>query len=492
MIRPLTLVALGIFIFASAVRLANLGERSLTHDEAWRANWSHHGGMDEARRTPPLQYAMNWTIQHVVGRSEFVLRLPYALAGIVCVVVLFEVTRRTVHVHAAVFVAAVAAAHPALVGYSRALKVFSLEAMMSALLIWAGLETYQRFTRRNLFLFLVVAVVGIGLTFTTSLMITAWTPLLVWAALRGDIADQGPRASLRTLLGVLGVIALFGAGWYWWLAGCPYRAMVVQYHTQTFDSWPAAYAPVELAGWMVRSAFGATRYAIGMELVWTPLNWVIGTMTMLALSASVVTLWQRARPLVVFIALLFPVAFVAAALRQWPMAALPMSTYLVPPAVIAIGCGLATLVRPLGRSVPSAVILGVCLALPAARAVKATMVAPSMSEHVRPVFAYISAHKQPGDAVFIYYGVSDASEFYWHDAKTPALVQPGSDRGQLERFMQRFDGFIAEHGRVWFVFTHDWGSERANYMSFLTGHYRLLDAYENSDASGHLFTDQDQ
>ena len=210
-------------------------------------------------------------------------------------------------------------------------------------------------------------------------------------------------------------------------------------------------------------------------------------MAMLAVCGSVGVVWQRARVLFAYMAILLFLAVVAAALRQWPLAALHTSTFLIPPVVVAMGCGLAAIASRLGRSGALAMILGVCLALPAARAVKATIVASSFSQHVRPIFEYVSAHKQPGDALFIYYSVSDAFEFYWRDAKTPALVQPGSDRGQLERFTQRFDDFIAQHGRVWFVFTHDWGTDRADYLSFLTGGYRLLDTYEVGDASAYLF-----
>lgn|GEM_PF-2947103 len=480
-------IAVAVLVFASVVRLADLGERSLTHDEAWRANWSHHGGADEILHFPPLQFLLGCMIQHGIGRSEFVLRLPYALAGIACVIILYEFTRRTIDGRSAVFVAAVVAVHPVLVAYSRVFKVFGLEAMMSALLVWAGFATFHRFTRRNLLVFLAVAITGLGLTFTSSLLIAAWTPLLIWSATRGDTPGDNQRASPGTLLWVLGVIFVFGIGWYCWLSGSSHTDRFATYHEHTFHVWPESYAAPVLLHWFLRSAYGAIRYALGMELVWSPLSWVIGTAELLVVGASIGVLWRRARVLLCFVPFLFFVTALAAALRQWPLAALHTSTFLVPPVAIAVGCGLAAMVGRLGRSIPTAMLLAVCLFIPAARAVKASIISVSKPEHVRPVLEYVSERKQPGDAVFVYYAADDAFEFYWRDATVPVLVQPRSDRGHVERFTERFDRFIADHGRVWLVFAKDWDAEQADYVHYLTGRYRLLDACESCDASGHLF-----
>ena len=162
-------------------------------------------------------------------------------------------------------------------------------------------------------------------------------------------------------------------------------------------------------------------------------------------------------------------------------------TFLVPIAVIAIGCGLWELTKRLGRSLPTAVFIIVVVLIPAARAAKRTIVQPVVSEHIRPVFDYVAAHKQPSDAMFAYYFVRHSLEYYWHDKEMPVLLQPGDDRQNFAAFTQRFDDWIADHDRVWFVFTHNWKNEREEWIGHLKRTYTLLDKFHTFDASAHLF-----
>ena len=69
----------------------------------------------------------------------------------------------------------------------------------------------------------------------------------------------------------------------------------------------------------------------------------------------------------------------------------------------------------------------------------------------------------------------------------PVLVEPRADRGKPEVFARRFDEWISEHQRVWFVFSHPWANEREEWLGHLTANYELLDHFEIADASTHLF-----
>ena len=97
---------------AAFLRLYNLGYDSIGHDEGGRVNWTHHGALAESRRLPPLNTLTFYTLQHFVGRSEFIVRLPSALAGIALVLFLYLFVRRLVDQRAAVLVSALVACHP--------------------------------------------------------------------------------------------------------------------------------------------------------------------------------------------------------------------------------------------------------------------------------------------------------------------------------------------------------------------------------------------
>ena len=488
-VRP-ALIIIAVVIFAAVVRLSSLGYDSLAHDEAFRANWWHHGDIGQARRFPPLQYALGWAVQHIVGRSEFVLRLPYALAGIACVVVLYRFARKHLDPWAAVLIAALAAGHPVLVQCSQRAKVFSLEALMAAVLMWAGLEAYRKPSGRRLLLFLGAGLLGLGLTFTSSLVIASWIPLLAWASLRGKETN---RRQVGMFLCVAGILVAAGTAWYVWLAGCADREVYARYYDTTEVGWPtstAAGTPVgitDLVKWIPAATFGAFRYVLGITHCWPPLNWCIATVEVLALAASLGVLWKRCRPLCVATLLLGAGTILAGALHLWPFGNLRHTTFLIPIVITAIGCGLWELTRRLGRSPPAALLLILCILVPAARATKRTIVSPAVSEHTRPVFEYVSAHHRPGDAMFAYYFVRHALEFYWSDTEMPVLLQPGNDRGNMPAFTERFDEWIKQHRRVWFVFTHNWRNEREEWIGHLKETYTLIDEFRTADASAHLF-----
>ncbi|MCH7871897.1 MAG: hypothetical protein IID33_09380, partial [Planctomycetes bacterium] len=158
----------------------------------------------------------------------------------------------------------------------------------------------------------------------------------------------------------------------------------------------------------------------------------------------------------------------------------------VPVACIAIGCGLRRIAAQLGRSLPVVLLVLVCLANPAARALKHTVIYPRETEHLRPVLQYIDQHAQEGDGIFAYYAVW-AVPYYWKRDDLGVLIQPTDDRGDITKFAERFDEFMADHRRVWFLFTHNWKSEREEWIDHLKRNYRLVDVLEIADASAHLF-----
>lgn len=481
------LLMVAVLALAAWVRFAELGFDSLSHAEAWRANWSHHGSWGQMRRMPPLQVGVLWLMQHTLGRTEFAVRLPSAIAGTLCVLLIYGFSRRHAGCAAALAVAAAAAFHPVLIQHSRSAKVFGIEPLVIVLLLWAALEAYQHKTSRSLMRYLAAGLVGLALTFTASLTIAATLPLIAWSVLRERDRTKRP---LRPLVVVAATLLVAGVGWFIWLNGNTARDSVVHYFGTIEPAWPRAYTPAVLAQWLVSHTYGAGRYLLGMSSMWTPLDWIVGMLELVAVMAGVGVVWRRCRPLGLFAITLFVIVVLAGAARKWPYGDFRMMTFLIPLATIAIGCGIAEIGRRFGRAPVTALLVTGCLLVPMARAAHATLGAPHVSEHCRPVFEYVAAHKRPGDALFIYYPVDDAFRFYWHDESTAALVQPRSDRGDFERFSGRFADWIEEHPRVWFVFTHPWADEREQWLGHLLDTYTLADKFERADASAHLFFDQ--
>ncbi len=500
--------AIAIIVTAAAfLRLHSLGYDSFGHDESWRANWADHGGLAEARRFPPLKIVALHHIQRAFGRSEFALRLPYALAGIGCVVVVYFFTRRYVDEGSGLLASSVAAVHPILVNYSREIKVFSIEALMCVVLLWAGYEAWHKRMSRQLTIFLICVLFGLGFTYTGPLITAAWIPVLAWAYLRKP--QNGPRLA-GSFLAMAAVFTLgAGACYAWYQGGAALNALRDYYDIQE-TTWPTAHTPIALAMWAAISVKGIFQYVLDVRYEWPPTSWCIATVQLLAIALSAGVLWKRCRPLCIVLAILALEVLVSGAMRLWPIGRLRTMTFLIPIISIAIGCGLYRFVCMTRWAPATFALVGLCIGLPTIRTAHGIFIAPQTTEHIRPAIAHIKSNIQPGDAVFVYYGASDAFEFYagidevlrvpddtgsvrfvdvnWRGIDVPVLVEPVSDRQDMTTFAERFNAWSAQHNRVWFLFSHNWLHERAEWVAHLEHDYELADRIETTNASAHLFT----
>jgi hypothetical protein len=355
-------------------------------------------------------------------------------------------------------------------------------------------------------LFALTATLCMGLTFTGSLVAGAWVPVLGWAYL---VKRNGERRRAAPFFGTCLVLLATVAACYVWLTGASTLEHLKSYYDTQEIAWPTGYTAPVLATWLASSVKGAAFYVLGVVQDWPPLSWCVATLELLAAGLSIGYIWKRCRPLCVALAILGVEAVVVAALRIWPLGRMRHVTYLIPLVSVFIGCGLWQFVRRVGWSPATVGLLGLCIGLPLLRSAESTLITPRTSEHLRPVLEHVRNNLQPGDAVFVYYGASDAFEYYgdfnetlrepddlgpprfvrldWNAQGVPVLVQPCTDRENERAFADRFDAWIGRHPRVWFLFAHNWRNERQEWVADLETRYRLIDERLANNASAHLF-----
>lgn len=473
-----------VILLACVVRLYNLGYSSLSHDEAGRANFALSATLLEARWFPPLHYVLLWVVRHTLGGSEIALRLPSALAGIACVVTLFLFTRRYLDNWAGVCVAAVAAGHAELVVFSRMVKEFSLESLMTVAVSWAGVEAYRNLTTRSVRTFAVCSVLALGLTYTGSLVVSAWglVILIAWWSAPRDQRVIGHRFAAAVLFVIISEMLC-----YWWLSGAFNRGPTAYHYGIERGAWPANFQLVTLATWLFAQSYGALRYVLGVSSLYSPIDMLIAGYEILLVAVAFAYLRKRIPSVCAAAAVLWLVTVVVGAMGMWPYGEFHTMMFMVPLICLAVGCGISQTARKFGRSLPTALLVLVCIVNPAARACKNTMVSPRQREHLRPIMTYVERHAQPGDGIFAYYAAGAGVEHYGKRHDLPTLRQPTNDRGHLSVFSERFVEFARDHRRVWFVFTHDWGDERKTWVAHLKRRFQLADKIEVADASAHLF-----
>lgn len=474
----------GIVLLAATIRLVHLGHDSLNHAEAARVNAAWSTTWENVRWFPPAQYALLWTVRHLTSGGEAIMRLPSAIAGIACVAVVYLCTRRYFGSWSGVSAAALAATHAELILYSRMVKEFSIEALVSTLIFWAGVDACQSKSARALLRFTLAAVCGAALTYTWSLVVAGWMPVLAWAYLRYHV-DR--REYLARFMRCAGVIACAAALWYLWFVNCYNRQGASHDYGVIRGAWPVDDHLATLVAWFLRQSYGMVQFVMGISDLYAPINWLIGGYLILLIAAA----WREVRTqapvlLTAWMSVILMSAL-AGAVRAWPYGRFHTLIFLVPPACVIGGVGLKVLIERIRLLLPALAIVAVCVLNPAARAVKNTVVYPVETEHLRPILEYVRQRAQPGDGLFSYYAACHAVKYYAARDDVAVLFQPTDDRDQFDLFAERFETFAARHPRVWFVFTHNWRDEQREWIDHLKTNYLLLDRVEHPTASAHLF-----
>ena len=378
---------MAVLLLAAVVRLANLDHNSLTHAEAARVNAAWSTTWNNARWFPPAQYALLWIVRHATSGSEFAMRLPSVLAGVACVGAVFLLTRRYFGPWAGVCAAALTGVHAELVEHSRIVKEFSMETLVSTLIFWAGVEACRSRSARALKWFTMAAMAGACLTYTWSLIVAGWIPVIAWAYW-GGAKDQeshvsspglgvgGPRR-LKPLLRCGAVIAVVFALWYLWFFDCHNRQGAGHDYGVIRGAWPQSYQCGVLARWFVDQSYAVLQFVLGIGDLYSPINWLIGGYLILLGAAAWREVRRQAPALLVALVSVILVTALAGAIRAWPYGRFHTVIFLVPPTCVVCGVGLKVLIERIRLPLPVLALIAVCVLNPAARAVKNTAVYPN-------------------------------------------------------------------------------------------------------------------
>ncbi len=146
------LFELGLLLLAALVRLWGLGRQSLWLDEAFshwfatlpfRVSWQ---AMIVDAVHPPLYYLLLWPWLVVAGGSEFALRFPSAVAGVLTVALVLQVGRHWLGMSAGHWAALLLALNPFHVWYSQEARMYALLGLLSLAILlafWQALRCRQ-------------------------------------------------------------------------------------------------------------------------------------------------------------------------------------------------------------------------------------------------------------------------------------------------------------------------------------------------------------
>ncbi len=151
--RTALLVLAGVILVGLAVRLAV--PRGIWLDEAisiHQARLSLHGllrNLYYGDRQPPLYPLTLWLTIRAFGHSEFAVRLPSLIAGMLVIPVLYELGRELYDRRTGVTAAAFAAVSPLLVWYSQEVRMYMFVALFGLLALLTQLRAIRNGTMLN-------------------------------------------------------------------------------------------------------------------------------------------------------------------------------------------------------------------------------------------------------------------------------------------------------------------------------------------------------
>lgn len=449
-----------LLLIAAPLRLINLGQEPLWYDELFQIWWAHQSLPDmltilRGDVHPPGWYLIEWVTVRLIGDSQYALRLPAAILGLIAVWLTWRLALALRFDRPTAFLAGVLAAiMPGLLYYSQ-------DARMYPLLTCAVLLAALAAVRGSWPIFAVAGIVAvysqnlgwfyillIGLVFAAyqlALVVKEWRAVGggfgKWPSW-GDVWPQGLRGP------VLAAVAI-GCAYLPWLPSLLHQVSLVRegYWIQplTFGAFIFPYAKM-IVGWRLSEILQAHAYSATLA------------MTIVALIVSRRWLLTRRGAILLAVALGTPILI---GLISWLWRSVYLDRAMLP-AMVALmplwAYGLMNLSLPNRRS--AWIILAPMLAI----GVVAQYFPVSPRNDITPSLD-IASQWQPGDILYLMQTDGLATTHYYLPDKAYALMPEATTIGQSlsaeTRQAMHFNELtidqVAAQGykRAWFMYARE-------------------------------------
>jgi 4-amino-4-deoxy-L-arabinose transferase-like glycosyltransferase len=410
--RPyLTALAVALILgVAVYFRLHDLGGRDLWTDEAWVAlaamEPTARAALAAGQSTPPLYLLTVWAAVQLWGHSEVVLRGLSWLFGVGTLVLIWRLSRALVEVPAALLTLAAVAFSPIMVYYSKELKQYSADAFFAVLVLWLAERLRAGQGRRGWLALTLAGVLGLGFS----------PPLIFTLPVAGAVLWFTLPPGRRPRLAFLGTV--------WGLAFTAYYILfirrgvdpdLVAYWGQDF---PDLSGLVPFFRWLGPALYRYFWYFLGeWGVIWGPILLAVGILVMVRRGRARALLYLGG-PLLL--------TFGAACLHRYPFMAhyggnrLMLFSAPVLYLLVAAGgaAGFAWLWQRRQGWLALALTGVLLVALHPWTNLRENLSPLNNREQIQPLVAYLEAHRQPQDMVYVYYFAVSPFKYYYHGPKT--------------------------------------------------------------------------
>jgi len=379
----------------------------------------------------------------LLGSRDYIFRLIPLWAGLVSIPLMYSVSRRYVRGIAPFVSLGLFVLSPKLTYYSSELKPYSSDVLATLLLLLIASKCFEN--EANLRTLITLGIVGVLVVWFSypALFIFAGIFLILGLVF-------AKRRDLYRLWWLIGIGGVWGANWLLiYLISLRYLAS----NEVLASYWSDSFAP--LPPW---SDFG-WYYNASIVILNNPTGLPVSLITVGLLILGIFSHAFRQWPLMLVLITPFLLTLMASALGKYPFSgrlllfAVPLLLLLLAEGVERIRVMLLRMNKPIASLVALSLMV-YFLYTPAIGAYRG-LKSPQMSEHIKPVMAYLSQSRLRTDLIYVYYGAKPAFEFYAplygfdrHDYMVGVYA-----RNDPDRYLQDINN-LRGHQRVWVVFSH--------------------------------------
>ena len=468
-----------------------LADRSLWLDESLLVlNITHRTfagllqPLDNGQAAPVGFLLLERLVVQIFGSSEYALRLVPFLAGCVALVLFYRVAVACIKPEAVPIALLLFAISGPLIYYSSEVKQYSCDVAIALLLLLMAIDVYPK--KLTALRVAILAVVGAG---------ALWFSHPAVFVLGGIGAGLGLCCILKRDWKYLRSLLVVYLCWtVSFISNYLVSLRYISSNQALQGFWNDAYMPLlphSLSDlhWFIDTFFTIFQNPVGLG------PYAAGIAALLFLVGSVVLYRARRERFWLLLAPIF-LALFASGLHKYPFGG-RLLLFAAPVLILLIAHGLQQVSARVGNGrIATVAILGVLCIDPVISATY-MVVRPSTKEEVRPALAYIHAHMQPGDLLYVYYGAQYAFEYYQEDNKY-AIQQYQIGTSARDNWNAYVDELNRLRGnqRVWFLFSHVRRKEGVDEEKFFL--YQLdqigprLDTFTVTGASVYLYNLKDQ
>lgn len=443
--------------------------------------------LDYNQAAPPGFLWVEKLAIQTLGNHEYALRLFPFMAGLMSLVLFHKFAARYLTKLAAAIAIFLFASLPYLVYYATELKQYSSDVMVALLLAWVLIPLGDRPLHWP---------EKVGLGILGALLIWLSHPsIFVLAGIElAHFLLAAKQRRWRLVIERSPVYAL----WVLSFVGLYFYTIVGTLANDTLtDSWDDRYPNSLLDIVWLLDALGRFFY--------NPLGFLGRTdgIAIVAFVVGLVAFYRHNRRLLIVIIAPIGVTVLAAFLEQYPFRE-RLVLFLTPFFIVIVATGIATLLaRPkspksIGLMVGGFMVVTL-IGLPVARA-SAQVLHPLQIEEMRPVLAYIKAHQEPGDRLYVYAAGRNQFAYYaprfgfaptdYVIGRQTMVAGSGRDRALAPRRLRQVRQEIRQfrgHDRVWFLFARTAAAEETAFLETMVPFAPPLDHFERPGAFAYLY-----